>query len=1267
MVGIIGKTQLGKGELVNGLGEAALCPIGHEGLADEGSGLEVRVVHQPRQRRILLGLSGPFDANAMLASVERARGAGAGLAATLADQDFEHVKAMLYVFHVAHVVLVASEGPRVDLQLLRALSVLQSAKRSLGSSLVNALGVSGRGASSEPRALTAGCVVPSLVFVFRVSPGAPFSRRNCEKLQGSLDKQLAYLMRKLRLPEGKGPEPLFCLSKEAGTACVVSAPPTDDIVGVFDGLFSGTFDRVGGRGGGVGEGGIDANSPGMQPLVEMVGTLVAELVAASSAATEASDAAPKKPPSSSGNRKSRRVVPTLLPSASAWFLHACALHDLFRFPSEGRSGAYAKTAAALSRPRLGALSDVSWQYSTVTCERAMPIARAAYTKGLPELYTRRRHLSQLQQVLRVFRQTAVGPACPRYQEILEKECEAIWTAGRQMCDTVSLTGQPCTLPRHDSSVAHTSGVSMPRACDCGTSVEICSDAFELDDANTVCRPCCTAYSSLALPQCDWKLHRLGDVDHYQYDDSKPGGPERGGLEQLPGFLSGRGQLFPWLTNATVQLRAMTAANTPAPATVAGTAAEPGKRSKEKQGKDGFEKDGKAEDTAENEWPTLEAFPTLGETVANPQKGHQEEHSEDLEDEDAEKEEDEEQLSEQREPQVLQLEHGLGAWLIAARRIALSANGTENDDEIALRAGGAQHETAAQRPIGSHRSLGVSVVASEDRANITDGHTVGGGRGMPIPNAPEALGGSGEWAGSVAIGKRAADQAAAAAAAAEDGQIGSVTTGNRGSKGGKGVGSKRGKKGKVEKDETVVAPTPAAAPEFDSQGRPIIRVGPDGKLMMPPSPMLQADSIGAGGNSKTTSRSKQQRHKQKESAAKSGAAAEQKEETEEEEQGLVRVGFEYECSSCGCRMIADEGVDVAATAAAQHRDRNRLHKKKKDRSAAQRDRATSPPAEDQEEEQDKHGDGDEEGEAELEQEEEELTAEKRRPLGLVDSMPFLLKCCGGGSSAKVGHQDPGQLDRNSRCRKYAQLRRIFFTTPAVCAPLVTPNGHPSGDAGTGGDDFDMEKVAPRPPRTAGGEAVDHASVAAWRCKLRLKASSLTDAYLVVGGNPVPALDFLQNDMSVHKANGSTTGTAAGLVLDKAGRHSYERGAFEKTAAGIVDGHGIDLFEDVEVVLPAGTYFVLRLPSVPLLCGQPLLVGPLAKELRVDSEHAKGASGLDANAKRDSRGDRGGANGGKNKLKKGQQPHAGLRLMLGEFLRPVGGKEAEEQHSEGKEPK
>ena len=537
VVGVVGRTQLGKAELLNGLAEAPLCPGGEPAAA-----LEIRVVHQPRQRRILLYLSGPFDAPAMLASVERAESQSGGLAAALAGQDFEHIKAMLYVFHVAHVVLVASEGPRVDLQLLRTLSVLQHAKRSLGSSLVNALGVSGRVASAEPRTLAAGCVVPLLLFVFRVPPGAPFSRRNCEKLQGSLDKQLAYLMRKLRLPEGKGPEPLFSLSKEGGTACVVSAPPTGDIVGVFDGLFSGAFDRVGsGDSSAAGEGGIDANSPGMHPLIEMIAAQVAELLAVS-AATDPSEAASKAP---QGNRKPRRVVPTLLPSAASWFLHAAALHDLFLFPAQGRTGAYAKTVTALSRPQLGAMSDVSWQYSTVTCERAMPIARAAYTEGLPALYTRRRHAAQLQRVLAVFRQSAVGPATPRYQEILESECEGIWSAGRQMCDAVSLTGQPCTLPRHETSTAaHSSGVSMPRACDCGHSVEEWRDAFNLADANTICRPCCATRSSLvALPGCsDWRLHRLGDASDYSLLAA--------GLEQLPGFVPGRARLFPWVTSAT---------------------------------------------------------------------------------------------------------------------------------------------------------------------------------------------------------------------------------------------------------------------------------------------------------------------------------------------------------------------------------------------------------------------------------------------------------------------------------------------------------------------------------------------------------------------------------------------------------------------------------------------------------------------------------------------------------------------------------------------
>jgi len=49
---------------------------------------------------------------------------------------------------------------------------------------------------------------------------------------------------------------------------------------------------------------------------------------------------------------------------------------------------------------------------------------------------------------------ARGPACERYLEELEQECEQLWKNGRQMCEEISLTGSHCVneVSTHISSV-----------------------------------------------------------------------------------------------------------------------------------------------------------------------------------------------------------------------------------------------------------------------------------------------------------------------------------------------------------------------------------------------------------------------------------------------------------------------------------------------------------------------------------------------------------------------------------------------------------------------------------------------------------------------------------------------------------------------------------------------------------------------------------------------------------------------------------------------
>lgn len=52
------------------------------------------------------------------------------------------------------------------------------------------------------------------------------------------------------------------------------------------------------------------------------------------------------------------------------------------------------------------------------------------------------------QALSVFAQHARGPLLDDYIQILVQDCDKIWQSGRQMCETLSLTGNPCTQPLH---------------------------------------------------------------------------------------------------------------------------------------------------------------------------------------------------------------------------------------------------------------------------------------------------------------------------------------------------------------------------------------------------------------------------------------------------------------------------------------------------------------------------------------------------------------------------------------------------------------------------------------------------------------------------------------------------------------------------------------------------------------------------------------------------------------------------------------------------
>ncbi|XP_063674966.1 nonsense-mediated mRNA decay factor SMG8-like isoform X1 [Bolinopsis microptera] len=187
--------------------------------------------------------------------------------------------------------------------------------------------------------------------------------------------------------------------------------------------------------------------------------------------------------------------------------------------------------------------DPEGQYSENRCQKAYPVASAAYMDSLPSHYTHAIHQRQLQHALHILRSRAKGPAFSTYAAKLKEDCDAIWEDGRKGCESISLTGNACVLPLHDSARVHSNRLRMRSACSCGRSISYRSDPFTLESANhefymSLSDKCCSTLPQHRLfgrNQLSWMICNIGPASSYQTTM---------GIEQ-PGFLLGSQYLLPW--------------------------------------------------------------------------------------------------------------------------------------------------------------------------------------------------------------------------------------------------------------------------------------------------------------------------------------------------------------------------------------------------------------------------------------------------------------------------------------------------------------------------------------------------------------------------------------------------------------------------------------------------------------------------------------------------------------------------------------------------
>lgn len=156
---------------------------------------------------------------------------------------------------------------------------------------------------------------------------------------------------------------------------------------------------------------------------------------------------------------------------------------------------------------LHGLLDTDAKFSKSRCNKIMPRALQVYQDNLPQHYGRAYHETKLRLAEKIYEMHAIGPLYNEYFNKLKNECIKYWKNGRQICEALSLTGNPCTHAIHKCpvdeqetndvqennekkndtidlpSVKHSSGVRYVCACNCGRFQGPREDPYNLKHAN----------------------------------------------------------------------------------------------------------------------------------------------------------------------------------------------------------------------------------------------------------------------------------------------------------------------------------------------------------------------------------------------------------------------------------------------------------------------------------------------------------------------------------------------------------------------------------------------------------------------------------------------------------------------------------------------------------------------------------------------------------------------------------------------------------------
>lgn len=105
---------------------------------------------------------------------------------------------------------------------------------------------------------------------------------------------------------------------------------------------------------------------------------------------------------------------------------------------------------------------------------------------LPNFYGKNYHEQKILQSIAMLKKYGRGPHLPACEKKLTDMCNDFWLNGHQQCEVLSLRGNPCAMPKHETLLddgGHTSAETIISTCNCGRTQGRRNDPYTLRQAN----------------------------------------------------------------------------------------------------------------------------------------------------------------------------------------------------------------------------------------------------------------------------------------------------------------------------------------------------------------------------------------------------------------------------------------------------------------------------------------------------------------------------------------------------------------------------------------------------------------------------------------------------------------------------------------------------------------------------------------------------------------------------------------------------------------